>query len=83
MNTYSIDTDVDYIKEVQEKILDGISSVFDGHIVNSNYGAFQTDNVAKDGYYIVQWTSMPYILSETYVCFEYNTPQIFPGGTYV
>ena len=60
----SIETDVDYIEEVQETILDGIQYVFAEEIVISNYGAFQTDYVAISGYYIVQWTPMPYILVE-------------------
>eukprot|EP00978_Attheya_sp_CCMP212_P027680 scaffold93292_cov36-Attheya_sp.AAC.2 len=76
-------TDVDYIKEVQETILDGISSVFAEQIVISNYGAFQTDDVATSGYYIVQWSSMPYVLAKPYVCYEYNPPQIIPEGTFV
>eukprot|EP00978_Attheya_sp_CCMP212_P034639 scaffold146167_cov65-Attheya_sp.AAC.4 len=52
-------------------------------IVISNYGAFQTDDVATSGYYIVQWTSMPYVLAEPYICYEYNPPQIVPEGIYV
>ena len=52
--TASIETDVDYIEEVQETIIDGISSVFGEHIVINNYGASQTEYVATSGYYIVQ-----------------------------
>eukprot|EP00978_Attheya_sp_CCMP212_P027714 scaffold93477_cov76-Attheya_sp.AAC.1 len=73
----------DYIEEVQETILDSISSVFAEQIVISNYGAFQTDDVVTSGYYIVQWTAMPYIPAEPYICYEYNPPQIIPQGTYV
>eukprot|EP00978_Attheya_sp_CCMP212_P013312 scaffold33437_cov68-Attheya_sp.AAC.7 len=85
-HTASIQTDIDqfdYIEEVQETILDSISSVFAEQIVISNYGAFQTDDVVTSGYYIVQWTSMPYVLAEPYICYEYNPPQIIPQGTYV
>eukprot|EP00978_Attheya_sp_CCMP212_P046924 scaffold420461_cov35-Attheya_sp.AAC.1 len=62
----SNETDVDYIEEVQETILDSISSVFAEQIVISNYGAFQIDDVVTSGYYIVQWSSMAYVLAEPY-----------------
>ena len=67
--TASIETDVDYIEEVQETIIDGISSIFAENIVISEYGASKTDYVSKSGYYIVQWTSIPYILAEPYFCY--------------
>ena len=77
------DTDVDYIEEVQETIIDGISSVFGEHIVINNYGASQTEYVATSGYYIVQWTEIPYVLTEPYAFFECTPPQIVPEGTFV
>ena len=70
--TSSIETDVNYIEEVQETIIDGISSFFAEHIVIPNYDSFQTYDVATFRYYIVQWKSMPYILAEPYVFCEYN-----------
>ena len=63
-HTAEIKTDVDYIEEVQETIIGGISSFFTKRVFISNYGAFQTDYVATSGYYIVQWTPMQYILAE-------------------
>ena len=69
LHTSLIETDADYTEEVQETNIYGISSVFDENIFISRYIAFQTDNVATSGYYIVQLKSMPYILSEPHVCY--------------
>ena len=77
------ESDIDFIEEVQETILDSISAVFAEQIIISNYGAFHTDDVCTSGYYIVQWLSMPYILAEPYICNEYTPPQIIPQGTFV
>ena len=77
------ETDVDYIEEVQETFIYGISSVFDEHIVIKNYVALQTEYVAKSGCYIVKWTAIPYVLEEPCVCFEYTPPQKQIEGTFM
>ena len=74
---------VDPIEEVQESILNDMSEVFAESIEISNYGAFQTHDTTTSGYYIVQWTSTPYVLDEPYICHEYSPPQVIPEGTYV
>jgi len=74
---------VDPIEEVQESILNDMSEMFAESIEISNYGAFQTHDTTTSGYYIVQWTSTPYVLDEPYICHEYSPPQVIPEGTYV
>ena len=71
------------MKNCKESIIDGKLSVFAEHIVIGNYGAFQTDDVATSGYYMLEWKSIPYVLSELYVCYAYNPPKIIPEVTYM
>ena len=46
-------------------------------LVPGNVGAFLTEDEDTDSYYIITWTSFPYILQEDKRCTAYDPPMIF------
>ena len=50
--------------EAFKTILRGVETRTSEKILTTMYGDIRTDNESTDGYYILPWTSEPYILQE-------------------
>ena len=64
------------LEDLTLQILEGVKT--------SNYGAFETaDQNVSSGYYVVKWTSKPYILQENTQLDDYIPPVAVPAGEFV
>jgi hypothetical protein len=64
----------DEIEEAQAIVLDGIGTMMSELVRVGHFGAFMTDDPDADGYYLVNWTSVPYTLQEEIELDEYTPP---------
>lgn len=64
-------------------ILDAIAETNLPEIQQSNYGTFATQDPEADGYYVVQWTSLPYVLEEERELGEFDPPIVLQPGELV
>eukprot|EP00957_Ditylum_brightwellii_P153777 11704988-Ditylum_brightwellii.AAC.1 len=62
----SEDTGVDDLIEIQEIIIQGISDDIGAMVNENNFGAVNTNYPKAKGFYIVKFTSLPYILQENF-----------------
>ena len=84
-----VDTDPDnQHKEEMQSIMDNSLLCNVMHVANTvkidGYGAFAThDNSVKVGYYIVQWTSVPYYLHQDETLHTFDPPMLLNAGDVV
>jgi hypothetical protein len=73
-------SDEEEIELAYTTVLKGIATIMSESIKIGEYGAFNTDDEAADGYYLVRWASDPYSLQEDVFLDDYDPPlQIVRG----
>jgi hypothetical protein len=76
-------TTKDEMQAMHEGVLMGMTQVSSEEIFEGSFGAFQTSDKQTLGYYIVQWTGIPYTLQDQYECNAFNPPVLIPQGDLV
>jgi hypothetical protein len=62
------------IEETWAVALEGIATRMAEKVEVGMFGTFQTDDPDADGYYLVEWTSVPYTIQENVELTEYDPP---------
>ena len=75
--------DDEEIEDAQEEVLQGLATMMSESIKIDGVGAFMTGDPDADGYYIIQWTSIPYTLQEDQMLDEYDPPLVIPHSELV
>ena len=69
--------------EIQQNVLTAFSTRVAANVEVEGFGALLTDDPDSEGFYIVQWTSEPYVLQEDTKLTEYDPVVTLPAGTQV
>jgi hypothetical protein len=70
-------------EEVQDVVLEGISTTMAEKVIVSGNGAILTSDPEAGGYYVVSWQSSPYTLQEDMELTEYNPPVLIQADKLV
>ena len=77
------ETCLEEIEEVQALVLGGLAVMMAEKVVVGGFGTIMKNDKDKSGYYLVQWTGVPYMLQEEVQITEHNPAFILGLGELV